>query len=138
MVADGQQKQLALAQARADALAHLNLIQDRLEGDIRGEVQPVRGLVVADVASQAGIDQASFDALCAHALRSDSLLRNIAVAPGPVVAYECPLKGNEKAIGLDLSANADQRAAALRARDSGDAVLAGPRPVRRQRQAAWR
>jgi diguanylate cyclase (GGDEF)-like protein len=125
VVADGQQKQLALAQARADALAHLNLIQDRLEGDIRGEVQLVRGLV-ADIASQADIDQASFDALCAHVLRSDSLLRNIAVAPGLVVAYECPLEGNEKAIGLDLSANADQRAAALRARDSGDAVLAGP------------
>ena len=124
-VVDGQQKQLALAQARADALAHLNLIQDRLEGDIRGEIQLVRGLV-ADIASQADIDQASFDALCAHVLRSDSLLRNIAVAPGLVVAYECPLKGNEKAIALDLSANADQRAAALRARDSGDAVLAGP------------
>jgi sensor domain CHASE-containing protein len=35
VVADGQQKQLALARARAEALGELNLIQDRLEGDIR-------------------------------------------------------------------------------------------------------
>ncbi len=125
VVADGQQKQLALARARTEALSELNLIQDRLEGDVRGEVQLVRGLV-ADIASRANLDPASFNALCEHVLRSDYLLRNIAVSPGLVVAYECPLKGNEKAIGLDLSANADQRAAALRARDSGDAVLAGP------------
>ena len=85
----------------------------------------MRGLV-ADIASEANLDRASFDALCDHVLRSDYLLRNIAVAPGLVVAYECPLKGNEKAIGLDLGANVDQRSAALRARDSGDAVLAGP------------
>jgi diguanylate cyclase (GGDEF)-like protein len=125
VVADGQQKQLALAQARADALAHLNLIQERLEGDIRGEVQLVRGLA-ADIASQADIDQARFDALCAQVLRSDSLLRNFAVAPEFVVAYECPLEGNEKAIGLDYRKNDKQREAALRARDSGDVVLAGP------------
>ncbi len=125
VVADGQQKQLALARARAEALVELNLIQDRLEGDIRGEVQLVRGLA-ADIASQADVDQARFDALCAHVLRSDSLLRSIAVAPGLVVAYECPLKGNEKAIGLDYRNNDKQREAALRARDSGDVVLAGP------------
>ena len=125
IAADGQQKQLALARARTEALSELNLIQDRLEGDVRGEVQLVRGLV-ADIASRANLDSASFDALCDHVLRSDYLLRNIAVSPGLVVAYECPLKGNEKAIGLDLGANPDQRAAALRARDNGDVVLAGP------------
>jgi diguanylate cyclase (GGDEF)-like protein len=125
VVADGQQKQLALARARTEALSELNLIQDRLEGDVRGEVQLVRGLV-ADIASRANLDPASFDALCDRVLRSDYLLRNIAVSPGLVVAYECPLKGNEKAIGLDLGANVDQRAAALRARDNGDVVLAGP------------
>ncbi len=125
VVADGQQKQLALARARTEALSELNLIQDRLEGDVRGEVQLVRGLV-ADIASRANLDPASFNALCEHVLRSDYLLRNIAVSPGLVVAYECPLKGNEKAIGLDLGANVDQRAAALRARDNGDVVLAGP------------
>ena len=125
VVADGQQKQLAAARARAEVMSALNLIQDRLEGDIRGEFQLVRGLV-ANIASEANIDRASFDVLCDHVLRSDYLLRNIAVARGFVIAYECPLKGNEEAIGLDLSANADQRAAALRARDSGDPVLAGP------------
>jgi diguanylate cyclase (GGDEF)-like protein len=125
VAADGQQKQLALARARSEALSALNLIQDRLEGDIRGEVQLVRGLA-ADIAIRANFDPATFEALCAHVMRSDSLLRNIAIAPGLVIAYECPLKGNEKAIGLDYAKNDQQREAALRARDSGDVVLAGP------------
>ena len=37
-----------------------------------------------------------------------------------------PLKGNESAIGLDYRENEAQREAALRARDSGELVLAGP------------
>ena len=53
-------------------------------------------------------------------------MHNVGVAPGLVVAYECPLKGNERAIGLDYRKNDAQREAALRARDSGDVVLAGP------------
>jgi len=125
VVADGQQKQLALARARGEAYAHLNLIQDRLEGDIRSEVQLVRGLV-ANIATNAGVDSKTFDGICAQLLRSDALLRSIAVAPGLVVAYECPSSGNEKAIGLDYRKNDQQREAALRARDSGDVVLAGP------------
>jgi diguanylate cyclase (GGDEF)-like protein len=125
VAADGQQKQLALARARAEALGELNLIQDRLEGDIKGEIQLVRGLV-ADIASEPDLDQKKFAVLCDNVLRSDSLLHNIGVAPGLVVAFECPLKGNEQAIGLDYRKNDKQREAALRARDSGDVVLAGP------------
>ena len=37
-----------------------------------------------------------------------------------------PLEGNEKAIGLDYNKNPAQREAALRARDSGSLILAGP------------
>jgi diguanylate cyclase (GGDEF)-like protein len=125
VAADGQQKQLALARARAEALGELNLIQDRLEGDIKGEIQLVRGLV-ADIASEPNLDQAKFAILCDNVLRTDSLLHSVGVAPGLVVAYECPLKGNEKAIGLDYRTNDKQREAALRARDEGEAVLAGP------------
>lgn len=125
VVADGQQRQLALERARGETFAQLNLIKDRLEGDLRGEVQLVRGLV-AEIASDSGFDRARFDTLCANVMRSDSLLRSVAVAPDLVIAAECPLKGNEKAIGLDYSKNDRQRDAALRARDSGDVVLAGP------------
>ena len=125
VAADGQQRQLALAGARADALTELNLIQSRLEGGINGEVQLVRG-VAADIASRANLDQARFEALCNAALSSDYLLRSISAAPGLVIAYECPLKGNEKAIGLDYTKNDEQREAALRARDYDNAVLAGP------------
>ena len=125
VVADAQNRQLAEAHARGEVMAQVNLIQDRLEGDIRGEIQLVRGLA-ADIAAEPNLDQDRFDALCAYALRSDKLLREIGVAPGLVVTLVCPLSGNEAALGLDLRKNESQREAALRARDSGVTVLAGP------------
>ena len=124
-IADNQNRQLTIARARSETMSQLSLIQDRLEGDIRGEIQLARGLA-ADIAAEPDIDQDRFDRLCAQLMRNDTLLHNIAVAPGLVVAFECPREGNEAAIGLDYRKNDKQREAALRARDSGEAVLAGP------------
>jgi diguanylate cyclase (GGDEF)-like protein len=124
-IADNQNRQLTLARARAETTSQLGRIHDRLEGDIRGEVQLVRGLA-ADIATESDIDQDRFDRLCAQLMRNDTLLRNVAIAPDLVVALECPREGNEAAIGLDYRKNDKQREAALRARDSGETVLAGP------------
>jgi diguanylate cyclase (GGDEF)-like protein len=125
VIADSQNRQLTIARARSETMSQLSLIQDRLEGDIHGEIQLVRGLA-ADIAAEPDIDQGRFDRLCAQLMRNDTLLHNVAVAPDLVVAFECPREGNEAAIGLDYRKNDKQREAALRARDSGEAVLAGP------------
>ena len=106
-------------------MAQLNLIQAKLEGDIDGDIQLVRGLV-ADVAIEPNITQARFAEYCAKLLQTHSQIRNVAAAPGLVVSLEYPLAGNEAAIGLDYRKNAKQREAALRARDTGDVVMAGP------------
>ena len=126
VVADGQQKQLALAHARAEALAELNLIQDRLEGDIRGEVQLVRGLA-ADIASQGQRRPGEFR----RAVRPCAAL-GLSAAQHRRRAWSrrrlrVPAQGQRKGDRPRLpEANDKQREAALRARDSGDVVLAGP------------
>jgi diguanylate cyclase (GGDEF)-like protein len=124
-IADNQNRQLTLARVRSDTISQLGRIHDRLEGDIRGEVQLARGLA-ADIAAEPDIDQDRFERLCAQLLRNDTLLRNIAVAPDFVITLECPREGNEAAIGKDLRRFDDLREEALRARDSGQTVLAGP------------
>ena len=53
-------------------------------------------------------------------------LRNIGAAPDLVLSLMYPLKGNEAALGLDYRQHPVQREAALRARDSGRTVIAGP------------
>jgi PAS domain S-box-containing protein len=56
-------------------------------------------------------------------------LRNIAGAPGMVVALMYPLIGNEAAIGLDYRTHPGQRAAALRVMETGKSWVAGPLPL---------
>ena len=123
--ADHQNNQLFEERSRAEVLSELGLIQAKLEGDINGNVQLVRGLVSA-ISTEPNITQERYGELVANLLKSRSQIRNIAGAPGLVVSLQYPLEGNEKALGLDYRKNPAQRQAALRARDSGDVVLAGP------------
>ena len=58
--------------------------------------------------------------------------------PGPrdhhlVVTFNEPMRGNEPAFGLDISADAGRRALAERARDSGQAQASGPLQLLQQR-----
>jgi diguanylate cyclase (GGDEF)-like protein len=123
--ADRQNRQLFEERSRAAVLSELGLIQAKLEGDVNGNVQLVRGLVNT-IATEPYVTQERFAELAGNLLNSRSQIRNIAGAPGLVLSLMYPLKGNERALGLDYRKNPSQRAGALRARDSGDVVLAGP------------
>ena len=70
--------------------------------------------------------QDRFAQLAANLLTEKSKLRNIAAAPDMVISLMYPMKGNERAIGLDYRKNPAQREAALRARDTGEPIVAGP------------
>ncbi|MGE0501324.1 MAG: EAL domain-containing protein [Rhizobiaceae bacterium] len=125
LFADQQNRALHRERLRADITAELTLIRAKLEGNVNGNLQLVRGLI-ATVATEPTMDQARFADLAGKLLDNRSQIRNIAGAPDLVVSLMYPLAGNEKAIGLDYNDNEQQREAALRARDTGDLVLAGP------------
>ncbi len=116
-------------QIRSDAQAKINLIRAKLEGNINSNIQLVRGLV-ATLETEPDMSQARFEALAANLFREKTQLRNIAAAPDLVVRLMYPMAGNEKAIGLDYRQVPEQREAALRARDTGAMVLAGPVQLR--------
>jgi len=125
LFADHQNNQLSDERARAEVLSEVSLIRARLEGDINGNIQLVRGLVSA-ISIEPHITQERFADLAGSLLQSRSQIRNIAGAPGLVVSLMYPVKGNEKAIGLDYRTNADQRQSATQAQESGDVVMTGP------------
>ncbi len=125
LFAEYQNRRINEERLRAEVHAHVGLIRAKLEGNINGNIQLVRGFV-ATLSTEPGMSQARFSDLVSNLLGERSQLRNVAGAPDLVVTMVAPLKGNETAIGLDYRESEAQREAALRARDSGELVLAGP------------
>jgi diguanylate cyclase (GGDEF)-like protein len=123
--ADRQNRTIHEQDERARVLAQLSVVRAKLEGNVSSNIQLVRGLV-STLATEPSMDQARFAALAQSLIGTGSQIRNIAGAPDLVVRLMYPLTGNTKAIGLDYHKNPAQRDAALKARDTGELVLAGP------------
>jgi len=123
--ADHLNQSVQVERLRGEVLARTSVIRAKLEGNINGNLQLVRGLV-AMLATEPGMTQERFSALASNLVERGSPIRNIAAAPGLVVKMIYPIDPNRSAIGLDYNQNPRQREAAMRARDSGQLVLAGP------------
>ena len=78
---------------------------------------------------QANGQPEGFEALAAQLLPYYHGASAMALAPDGVVRQIVPLIGNEKAIGHDLLKDPERDKEAIRARDSGQLVLAGPFPL---------
>ena len=103
----------------------LQLLQSRLEGNVRSSILLARGLVSV-IAANPRLTQAEFEQAAHPLFEGQSQLRAIAAAPGMVVRLMYPLAGNERALGLDYRKTPGQREAAERARETGELILAGP------------
>lgn len=112
-------------QLRASVVEQLSVVRARLEGNVAGNIQLVRGLL-GTFDTEPDMSQARFETLAEHVFSTETELRDIAVAKGTVVTMVYPRLGNERAIGLDYSKTPAQFAAVERARLTGTLVLAGP------------
>ncbi|MEI4264299.1 CHASE domain-containing protein [Roseovarius sp. D0-M9] len=110
---------------RATIAGEVALLRADLEGAVNGPIQLVRGLIAA-IETEPKMDQTRFAELASRLIDNEPSLRNIAAAPDMIIQMMYPIEGNEQAIGLDYNSIPEQRDAALRARDLGDLVLAGP------------
>lgn len=110
---------------RLSVVERLSALRARLEGNVIGNAQLVRGLVAA-IATEPQITQKRFEAIASKLFSVKSQLRNIGAAPDLVIKFMYPKQGNEAAIGLDYTKNPAQYAAADLARNTGDVVIAGP------------
>lgn len=122
---DKQTSILTRERMRAEVQAEISVIRAKLEGNINGNIQLVRGLV-ATIATEPDMSQARFAALASNIFAEQSQLRLVAAGRGLVVDMAYPMAGNEVLIGLDYAITVDQRDAVLQARDTGKLVLAGP------------
>jgi diguanylate cyclase (GGDEF)-like protein len=123
--ADYRNKEMLHQEQRADVLAEIGLIRARLEGNINANMHLVQGLV-STLSTEPEMSQQRFAELADELFNHPSQLRVIAGAPNLVVSLIYPVEGNEPVLGLDYRENEQQREAALRVRDTGQPVLAGP------------
>jgi len=122
---DQQSVVLTDERMRSSVSDKLSLVRAKLEGNINGNIQLVRGLV-STISTEPDMDQERFSALVSNLFEEQTQLRSVAAAPDLIVSATYPLAGNSAAIGLDYRKNDLQREAVLRARDTGRLVLAGP------------
>ena len=100
LFAEQQNRAIYAAKMRATVVAKLNPIRAKLEANINGDIQLVRGLM-ATIATEPGMDQKRFTELSQNLFKEQSRFRSIAAAPDLIVSLVYPLKGNEKALGLN-------------------------------------
>jgi len=110
---------------REETGKYLSRIAAELESNINANILKVHG-IIGPFTAEPEMSQERFNAIAANAMTGDTQLRHIAAAPDLVISMIYPLKGNEKAIGLDFQKNERQRKAALRAKKSRKLFLAGP------------
>ncbi len=123
--ADVQNRTLQQQEIRATVARQVGLVRARLEGNINGNLQLVRGLI-ATLATEPDMDQERFASLAHSLFEEKSQLRDVAGAPDLKVTLLYPIAGNEKTMGLDYTKTDAQKIEAFRARDSHSVVLAGP------------
>ena len=123
--ADMQNRALQEQQVRAMVSRQVSVLRARLEGNIVGNMQLVRGLV-GTLATEPAMTQERFAALAGQLFDENSQLRDIAGAPDLKVTLLYPVKGNEKLMGMDYNTLPAQQTAIFRARDQHELILAGP------------
>ncbi|NWL14960.1 response regulator [Pseudoalteromonas sp. Scap03] len=110
---------------RLQVLSQVSTYRAQLEAILVSNIQLIRGLAVA-VAAEPNLSQTRFGQIAAPLFNTSNELRNIGAAPNMVITMTYPLKGNEKAIGLNFLENKAQRDDAIKARDTNTIVMAGP------------
>jgi PAS domain S-box-containing protein len=122
---DRQMGQEERAAQRSEVLQRVSSIRARLEAEVNGNSQLVKGMVAAIVADP-DMSQADFERFAKPLFRGDSALRNLSGAPDFKLEYLYPMANNQKAIGFDYRSKPAQLAAAERAMQTRKIVLYGP------------
>lgn len=113
---------------RAEVLSKVSALRSRLENNINTNIQLSRGLVTA-ISTEPDMDQARFSNVARNLFFHENQLRNVAAAPDMVVSMAHPLADNKSVIGLDYTTDDKANEPALRVRETGGTVLAGPQEL---------
>jgi signal transduction histidine kinase/sensor domain CHASE-containing protein/CheY-like chemotaxis protein len=110
---------------RNRAYQEVNVYSTQIERVLAANIQLVRGLAIA-LTNEKELNQTQFEKIAEPLFQSSNILHNLGAAPDMILSMTYPLKGNEKALGLNYLTHPTQSKDAIKARDSKQIVLAGP------------
>ena len=121
--------QSSLSQLRSEqrlfVISEMSSVRAKLEGAVNNSMGVLNG-ISAFISDHPTATQNEFSSFSKQLIDVHPQVRNVGAAPDLVIRLMYPLKGNEKAIGLDYRKNPGQRAAAERAMTTRKMSLAGP------------
>jgi signal transduction histidine kinase/CheY-like chemotaxis protein len=120
-----QENQRQLYHEHLNLTLHLSKIRAKLEMGINADSALIRGLA-SYISKNPMLSQQDFEDFAGQLMKNKSNIINMGAAPDLIIRYMHPLKGNEKAIGLDFNKNRLQKDAATFAKDAKQIIIAGP------------
>lgn len=113
LAAEQRNRMFHAQQMRIDVIGDLTLLRARLEGEVAGSVQLIRGLI-ATLITEPDMTQARFAEIAKGLIGENSAIRNVAAAPDMIIRMVYPLAENEAALGLNYRGAAACRGAGAR------------------------
>jgi len=114
------------ARRRVELISFGSLVQTRLTRELDAALFLTGGLKSYLAVRDGVLDRAEVDAILAKLFDDARHVRNFGVAVGYQLQYLYPVKGNERALGLDYRKVPGQLAAVQRVIDGGVPILLGP------------
>ncbi|NOH62387.1 diguanylate cyclase [Vibrio sp. RE88] len=122
---DRSQKNFLRDSLLGRAKEELSIVRSELETAIVSDIFAVNGLS-ALIASNPSFEYSGWDLIASSIMRKASHVTIIGLAPDDVIKYIYPLKGNEKALGLDYRTVPGQWRTVKKAREIEEIFIAGP------------
>jgi signal transduction histidine kinase len=103
----------------------LSKIKSKLETIINSTFYLTEGLIVS-ISLKGSISEDEFNRYSGKFVKENPYIKNIGLAPNNIIKYVFPIKGNERAIGLDYLKNPNQRDSVLDLMKLKKTIVAGP------------
>ncbi len=110
---------------RLAALHKMSTVRAHLEGTLTAKILLLKS-IVSYISIKGEIDSETFQSFAAGLVAGDRIIRNVTLLKGTVIVDVYPLKGHERALGVDLAVVQDQRDTLQRAIETREPVIAGP------------
>lgn len=110
---------------RNEVHRQIDEIRTGFQETVNSSIQLSQGMVAA-ISVEPAMNQAQFTNLSIELFKDQSMVKNIAAAPGLMVSMVFPKTGNESVLGHDYRTNPVQSLSAEQARDSRSVVFDGP------------
>ena len=125
MVVEWTENKRFIENQRRSFVEQLSTIRAKLEGHLNAELLLTRS-IITEITIDTDITKDRFFKIAEQIFKASKHIRNIGLAKGTILTYVYPIKGNEKAIGLDYKKVPSQWPAVKRVIEKRKTVVAGP------------